>query len=143
MTVCQLECWPFFVVVVCCRRYFQTSQKSLKQTLTKTMRIKHEDHYKRIDGVPIEYEMIYKLPLHYTINFGKAAFIGSLVVGSASWFYNQYITNIGYSEAHFISSLAADKGDFWYFVAALVGTGLFVYRCCHISTLRLYRNEKQ
>lgn len=106
------------------------------------MRIKHEDHYKRIDGVPVDYEMIYKSPLHYTINCGKATFIGVSLGVAAAWLYNQFL-DISYSDANFISTLAIDKDDFWAFAAALLATGLIMYRCCHVSTLRLYRNQKE
>lgn len=124
------------------RRNIHTSQRSLKQVLTRAMRIKGEEYYRRMDGIPKDYEMIYKFPLHYTLNTGKLAVItsGSSLLGFC--LYN-YITGVPLRESEFVSTLAANADEFWWFVGALAYTSLLVYRCCHIITLRIYRNEKK
>lgn len=123
------------------RRCFQTSQRSLKQILTKTLRIKHEDFYKRMDKIPLEYEMIYKFPLHYTINFGKAvALITTAGVPLAMLYYK--LANVKNEVINFIGMTATSQDDAVYFLAGLIAFNIIIFRICHMIPLRIYRYQK-
>lgn len=124
------------------RRCFQTSPRSLKQVLTKTMRIKHEDYFKRVDDVSNEFEMIYKLPLHYTLNMGKMVTLGTSVGLPCAYLYNEYMIQ-PMSDMNFISTVAINQGDLLWFMGGLIISNLILYRCCDLATLRIYRYEEK
>lgn len=109
--------------------------------LTKTLRIKHEDFYRQIDRVPQQYEMIYKMPFHYTLNFGKAVVIIASSVVPLTWMYNKFYQISG-DVIHFIGTAAASNDDLLWFGGFLMLTNIFIYRTCHIIALRIYRHEK-
>lgn len=125
-----------------CRRFFQTSQRSLKQVLTKAMRIKHEEYYKRIDGIPAEFELIYKLPLDHTMSMGKLLTVGTMIVIPSAYAYNMY-TERGISDMDFLQSIAVNKDELGYFIGAILATNIILYRVCHISIPRVYRHQKK
>lgn len=113
--------------------------------LTKTLRIKHEDYYRRLDGIPENYKMIYKLPLHYTLNLGKDIAVATPSAATIALLYYKYFNFNGLAEepaSYFISFHAADQTELNIFVASLFILNFIVYRICHISTLRIYNNEE-
>lgn len=108
--------------------------------LTKTLRIKHEDYYRRLDKVPDTYEMIYKSPLHYTINVGKELALGTPCFAAAVILYFKWF-GLEEEAKYFVSFHAADQNELGIFFASLLILNIFVYRVCHITTLRIYRNQ--
>lgn len=125
------------------RRCIQTSQCVHRQVLTKTMRLKHEDHFKRIDGIPNEFEMIYVNQLHYTLNFGKFITIGTTIMLPTAYVYYYGFIGMQLNPMDFVQALAVNQNDIGWFLVALFISNIFLYRCCHITTLRVYRCENK
>lgn len=124
------------------RRFIHTSRISLKQVLTRTMRIKGEEYYRRMDGVPKDYDMVYKFPMHYTLNAGKLVAVATTSIVPCAWLYN-YVNEVPETQLQFMSSLSTNVSELWWFIAALAGTNFIVYRCCHIPALRIYRKDEE
>lgn len=95
-----------------------------------------------MDGLPKDYEMIYKFPLHYTLNTGKMVGVATSTIIPLAWL-NNYIKQVPENQVEFISSLSTNVSDLWWFAGALALTNFIVYRCCHVATLRVYRNQKE
>lgn len=108
--------------------------------LTKALRIKHEVYYKRIDRIPAEFELIYKLPLDHTMNLGKMLAVGTMIVVPCVYMYNMS-TGRGLSDMDFIQSVAVNKNELSYFIAGLFLTNIILFRCCHIAIPRIYRHQ--
>lgn len=105
------------------------------------MRIKHEDHFKRIDGIQHEFEMIYTNQLHYTLNFGKFLAITTTIgLPSAYLFYYGYVGR-EVNQLDFVSSVAINQYDIGWFLIILLISNVVLYRCCNMVTLRIYRYE--
>lgn len=45
-------------------------------------------------------------------------------------------------EIRFVANIAVDRSELVPFVTILLILNAFVYRCCHIATLRIYKNQK-
>lgn len=94
-----------------------------------------------MDKVPQDYEMIYKMPLHYTLNLGKAAAIVTGLAVPLVWLYNELYPS--QREAlHFIGGAAINEGDMKWFAVGLLVTNLLIFRTCHIIAMRVYRHQK-
>lgn len=94
-----------------------------------------------MDKIPLEYEMIYKFPLHYTMNFGKAvALITTAGLPCAFLYYK--VGNFTYKTLNFIGETATSQEDMVYFVAGLLAFNIIIFRICHIIPLRIYRYQK-
>lgn len=94
-----------------------------------------------MDKVPQEYEMIYKMPLHYTLNMGKAAAIVTSIAIPFVWLYNKLYQS--QREAiHFIGTVAVNEGDVEWFAVGLIVTNLLIFRTCHKVAMRVYRHQK-
>lgn len=110
----------------------------MKQVLTKTMRIKHEDSFKRIDKIPDDFEMIYKCPLHYTLNIGKICALAAIIAMPLTyWIYGEI------PEApYFVGPYSTSSRDVMWMRMGLAATAIILYRFCHLVTLRIYQNQK-
>lgn len=118
-------------------------QCTRRQVLTKTMRLKHEDHFKRIDGIGNEFEMIYINQLHYTLNFGKFITIATTIVLPSAYLYYYGYIGREVNEMDFVASVAINQHDIGWFLIIMLISNVFLYRVCHITTLRVYRHESK
>lgn len=114
----------------------------MKQLLTKALRIKHEDYYKRIDNIPNEYEMVYKFPMHYTLNVGKSLTLATTLAIPSMYAFNTFM---GYSLSNieFISSVAVNKYELGWFIFGIAIFNILVYRFCDMTIFRIYRHENR
>lgn len=94
-----------------------------------------------MDRVPQDYEMIYKMPLHYTLNMGKAAAVVTGLAVPFIWLYNELYPSQR-EKRHFIGTAAIDEGDLKWFAVGLLVTNLLIFRTCHVIAMRLYRHQK-
>lgn len=106
------------------------------------MRLKHEEFYKRMDRIPLQYEMIYKFPLHYSTNICKIIAVGTMIIVPLAYLHNLY-TEAGTFDMNFIQSKAVGESDIYWFMGFLAISNVFLYRCCHLVTLRVYRHEQK
>lgn len=105
------------------------------------MKIKGEEHYKQIDNIAEDYELIYKFPLHYTLNMGKLCAGGTVTALSAVFAY-QYLSDYrNVADMEFLGEVAHNESDVIWMVAGLITTSAFLYRFCHILALRVYRKD--
>lgn len=132
-----------FVLFFFYRRCIQIGQCSRRQLLTKTMRLKHEDHFKRIDGIANEFEMIYKNQMHYTLNFGKFITIATTIILPGAYLYYYGYIGRKVNPLEFVSSVAIDQQDIRWFLIILTISNVLLYRVCSIVTLRVYRHESK
>lgn len=94
-----------------------------------------------MDKIPLEYEMIYKFPLHYTMNFGKAvAIITTVGLPCALLYYR--LGNVEHEIINFVGLTAASQDDLVYFVAGLIAFNMVIFRVCNMIALRIYRYQK-
>lgn len=102
--------------------------------------MKGEDHYRRMDGLSKDFELIYKFPLHYSINCGKFVAVGSLACfGAAKLFSSLYESD----KTGFLAGIAISDLDYSLLVAGFLAMNIVLYRYCNIIPLRIYKNEKQ
>lgn len=85
--------------------------------------------------------MIYKLPLHYTMNMGKAAALLTSISIPGAWLY-YHMNRVSDQISYFIGTSAATQEDLMWFIAALMATNVIIFRCCHVVALRVYRYQK-
>lgn len=103
----------------------------------------HGEHFKRIDDIPNEYEMIYKSQLHYTMNFGKFVSSSLALPSIAYLYYYGYLGRLPEYPLEFIAGVAFNQDDIAWFSVGLLAHIVCVYRLCDIAALRIYRCENE
>lgn len=84
--------------------------------------------------------MIYKSPLHYSLNIGKIAAVSTTVLLPFGWI-RYYFTETK-EAVNFVGAYAADYSDSFIIAGILITLNIIVYLICHSTALRLYRNQK-
>lgn len=113
------------------RRSFQTSPRINQAVI---MRMKREEHIKRIDKIERDSELIYRIPLNYSLNFGKL--LSSVTVGGISIlcvYELLQVKNLFSNESPgTLGELVADTSDLPIFIM-----GFFVINIAFVALLRL------
>lgn len=131
-----------FLFFIFYRRSAQSAAGNLTQRSPKTIRIKGEGHFRRIDDIPEHYDLIYKNPMHYTFNTGKLISVLAPAIVAAVYSYI-HLSNQPLEEMIIYDGLFISKHEmpFLGIGLMLIGTSMFYF--CQKSVLRIYQHDKE
>lgn len=108
----------------------------------KTLRIRGEDSYRRMDGIGTDYELIYKNQLHYTMNVGKLTGLITVPAAFALQLYYYVTGTMPVTEYLTNSKIAFSySDDVPIMMGVFVIMNILVSCVSHAFTLRIYKKD--
>lgn len=95
-----------------------------------------------MDGVNKEYQLIYKSPLHYTLNSGKIISIVTSISFAWQQFSNKLHGFIPQITEHNVLTLPDMTQVMW--TGVILGVlNIVIYAVCHVITIRIYQHNEE
>lgn len=104
------------------------------------LRMKREEHFKRIDKLERASELIYKQQLNYSLNFCKLISTVSLGGMTSLCSYKLLLAkNILEEQSEAVGKLVADTSDLYGFLIGFYVFNIAILVCINLLPLRIYR----
>lgn len=108
------------------------------------LNMKREDHFKRIDRVPRESELIYKHPLHYSLNSAKLLSTASMGFVATTIAYDQLLkTKTLWLESKIWLEHAIEITDFYPMLLGLFVINSAILICVRAIPMRIYQLQTE